>query len=114
MRQLVQRETEGCAPPGSEGWLNLDQRTVNGSGRRTKTPVNALQCGLFLGLGQVMACDLLGENDRWRRLALDARREDLFGEDSCASPGESADQTGKCAFENGAFADSALFRGHGQ
>jgi len=106
--KLVQRETEGCASPGPEGWLNFDERAVNGSSGGTKTPVNALQGGLFLGLGQAMARDLLGDDNGWRCLALDARREYLLGENFGAGTGESADQAGKCAFKDGAFAD-----GHG-
>ena len=113
MGKLIQGEAEGCAPPHPQRWLNLNERAVDGSGGGSETPVNTVFSRLLLVARQPMASDLLGENYRRRDLTLDARWEDLLGEDFGASAGESADQAGKCALDDGAFADGTLLRGHG-
>jgi len=111
--KLIQGEAEGRPLPCPEGWLYLNERAIDGSGGGSETPVNTLFSRLLLVGWQSMPCDLLSEDNRRWCLAVDARREDLLGENFGACAGKSADQAGKCAFEDGALADNTLFRGHG-
>lgn len=53
-----------------------------------------------------MTCDLFGEDNWRRRLAMRTRREELFGESLCAGAGKSTDESGDCAFQNRAFTSS--------
>ena len=106
MGKLVQGESESSALPCPQRWLDLDERAVDGSSSGSETPVNTVFGCLLLAGRQSMPSDLLGEDDGRGGLALDARREDLLGEDFGAGTGESADQAGKGTLEDGAFADS--------
>jgi hypothetical protein len=107
MRQLVEREPESRALPGAQRGLNLDQRAINRSGSRAKTPVDALHGCMLLGMRQRAPRDLLGQNDGWGCLALDARRKDLLSQRLCTGARNSAYKPGQCAFQYRAFS-----RGH--
>ena len=107
MRQLVEREPESRALPGAQRGLNLDQRAINRSGSRAKTPVDALHGCMLLGMRQRAPRDLLGQNDGWGCLALDARRKDLLSQRLCTGARNSAYKPGQCAFQDRAFS-----RGH--
>jgi|HubBroStandDraft_6_1064221.scaffolds.fasta_scaffold428514_3 hypothetical protein len=107
MRQLVERKSESRALPGAQRGLNLDQRAINRSGSRAKTPVDALHGCMLLGMRQRAPRDLLGQNDGWGCLALDARRKDLLSQRLCTGARNSAYKPGQCAFQDRAFS-----RGH--
>ena len=107
MRQLVERESESRPLPGAQRGLNLDQRAINRSGSRAKTPVDALHGCMLLGMRQRAPRDLLGQNDGWGCLALDARRKDLLSQRLCTGARNSAYKPGQCAFQDRAFS-----RGH--
>lgn len=113
MGELIQSESEGSALPRSERRLDLNERAVDSSGGGSETPVNSMFGGLLVVVGQAMASNLLSKDNGRRRLALNTRREDLLGEDFGGCSGESADQAGKRAFEDRAFAGCPLFRSHG-
>jgi hypothetical protein len=103
VRQLVERESESCTLPGAQRWFDLDERAVDRSGSRSKTPVHTLHGSLLLARRQRMTRDLLSQNDGWGCLALDARRKDLFSQSLCTCSRQSADKPGKCALQDRAF-----------
>lgn len=103
VREAVEGDAEGGATPGAQRRLEFDECAVDRAGERPEDPVDALQGELALFIGKAAAGDLLGENDGWRRLALDARRKELFGDHLCAGPGESADEAGESTFGDTAF-----------
>jgi hypothetical protein len=68
--------------------------------------MNALQGEAAFGIGESSASYTFREDNGRRCLALDARREDLLGNQLYAGPGEASDEAGE-----GAFGDAAVWVG---
>jgi hypothetical protein len=94
----VEGNAEGCAAPGCQRGLKFDQRAIDPAGEGSEEPVDALHRDFALGVGKAAASNLFGEDDRGRRLALDPRGEDLFGDQFDGGSGQSADDAGEEAF----------------
>ncbi len=110
----VEGDAEGRTAPGGEGGLDFDQSAVGGAGECSEDPVNALQGEFALVGGKTAASDIFGENDGRRRLAFDARRQDLFGNHFGAGAGEAADESSEEAFGDAALAVGGARRAHRQ
>jgi hypothetical protein len=105
----VEGNPEGGATPCREGGLDFDECAVDSAGEGSEDPVNALQGQGSLLLGEAAAGDLFREDHGGRRLALNAGREDLFGDQLGGCSDEPADQSGEESFGNRALLVSVAF-----
>ena len=98
----VEGDAEGGASPGGEGGLDFDQAAVDGAGEGSEEEVDALEGELAVGLGEAAAGDVFSEDDGRGRLALDAGREEMLGDDFGSGTGEATDEAGESAFGDAA------------
>ena len=103
MRNPVEGESKSRTPPGCQGWLNFDKRTIDRASSCSESPVDCLDSNLLLARGQWMPGELLRQHYRGRRLALDPGRQHLFRQRLCACASEPSDEPGKGTFGDGSF-----------